>query len=277
MYIRKPAVAGSFYPADPDKLKKMICGYISQAEKEKEQVKGKLYGIISPHAGYIYSGPVAAYGFSYLKYSDFEGFVVIAPSHRARFNGASILSEGVYSTPLGEMEVDSEMGELLQKSPLFTYIKDIDEPEHSLEVQIPFIQFMKPGLKLVPVVVGSTDIKICRKLGETIADALKTLNKNYAIIISTDLSHYYPYNKAVQMDGDFISALKSFDEDRIAETVFSGRCEACGIGPLLTGIIACRKLGASKTQIVKYANSGDTAGSKDEVVGYVSAVILGEG
>lgn len=277
MYIRKPAVAGSFYPADPDKLKKMICGYISQAEKEKEQVKGKLYGIISPHAGYIYSGPVAAYGFSYLKYSDFEGFVVIAPSHRARFNGASILPEGVYSTPLGEMEVDSEMGELLQKSPLFTYIKDIDEPEHSLEVQIPFIQFMKPGLKLVPVVVGSTDIKICRKLGETIADALKTLNKNYAIIISTDLSHYYPYNKAVQMDGDFISALKSFDEDRIAETVFSGRCEACGIGPLLTGIIACRKLGASKTQIVKYANSGDTAGSKDEVVGYVSAVILGEG
>lgn len=277
MYIRKPVVAGSFYPADPDKLKKMICGYISQAEKEKEQVKGKLYGIISPHAGYIYSGPVAAYGFSYLKYSDFEGFVVIAPSHRARFNGASILPEGVYSTPLGEMEVDSEMGELLRKSPLFTYIKDIDEPEHSLEVQIPFIQFMKPGLKLVPVVVGSTDIKICRKLGETIADALKTLNKNYAIIISTDLSHYYPYNKAVKMDGDFISALKSFDEDRIAETVFSGRCEACGIGPLLTGIIACRNLGASKTQIVKYANSGDTAGSKDEVVGYVSAVILGEG
>ncbi len=276
MYIRKPAVAGSFYPADPEKLKKMICGYISQAEKDKEKVKGRLYGIISPHAGYIYSGPVAAYGFSCLKYTDFDGFVVIAPSHRARFNGASVLSDGAYSTPLGEMEVDGEVGCELKKSPLFTYSKDIDEPEHSLEVQIPFIQFMKPGLKLVPVIIGSTDISICGKIGEVIAEALKTLNRNYAIIVSTDLSHYYPYKKAVQMDGDFISALKSFDENRIAETVKSGKGEACGEGALLAGIAAAKKLGASKIEIAKYANSGDTAGSKDEVVGYVSAVILGE-
>jgi len=276
MYIRRPAVAGSFYPADPDKLKKMICGYISNAEKEQELHKGKLYGIISPHAGYIYSGPVAAYGYSYLKFSNFDGFVVIAPSHRARFNGASILPEGAYSTPLGEMEVDSEAGCELEKSPLFNYIREIDEPEHSLEVQIPFIQFMKPGLKLVPVVIGTTDISICGKIGEAIASTLIKLKRNYAIIISTDLSHYYPYKKAVQMDGDFISALKSFDEQKIIETVKSGKGEACGEGALLAGISAARKLGASKIEIAKYANSGDTAGSKDEVVGYVSAVILGE-
>jgi len=276
MYIRKPSVAGSFYPADPDKLKKMICGYISQAEKEQELHKGKLYGIISPHAGYIYSAPVAAYGFSYLKYSDFDGFVVIAPSHRARFNGASVLSEGAYLTPLGEMEVDSEMGGALKKYPAFTYIKEIDEPEHSLEVQIPFIQFMKPGLKLVPVVIGSTDILICRKIGEAIAETIKTLKRNYAIIISTDLSHYYNYKKAVQMDGDFITALRSFDETKIVETVKSGKGEACGEGALLAGMTAARILGASRIEIAKYANSGDTAGSKDEVVGYVSAVIMGE-
>lgn len=276
MYIRRPAVAGSFYPADPDKLKKMICGYISHAEKDQELHKGKLFGIISPHAGYIYSGPVAAYGFSYLKYSSFDGFVVIAPSHRARFNGASILPEGSYSTPLGEMEVDSEMGNELIKSPLFNYIREIDEPEHSLEVQIPFIQFMKPGLKLVPIVIGSTDISVCRKAGEAIAGALKKMDRNYAIIISTDLSHYYPYKKAVQMDGDFISALKSFDETRIAEAVNSGKGEACGEGALLAGITAVKLLGASRIEIAKYANSGDTAGSKEEVVGYVSAVILGE-
>jgi len=276
MYIRRPAVAGSFYPADSEKLKKMICGYISQAEKDQEPVKGKLYGIISPHAGYIYSGPVAAYGFSYLKYSNFDGFVVIAPSHRARFNGASVLSDGAYSTPLGEMEIDSELGGELKKSSLFTYIKEIDEPEHSLEVQIPFIQFMKPGLKLVPVIIGTTEISLCRKIGEVIAEAVKSLNRNYAIVISTDLSHYYPYKKAVQMDSDFISALKSFDENRIVETVKSGKGEACGEGALLAGITAARKLGASKIEIAKYANSGDTAGSKDEVVGYVSAVILGE-
>lgn len=276
MYVRKPAVAGSFYPADPEKLKKMICGYISNAEKEKVKLKGRLYGLISPHAGYIYSGPVAAYGFSYLKDPDFDGFVVIAPSHRARFSGASVLSEGIYATPLGESQVDSEMSGILLKSELFTYLKDIDEAEHSLEVQIPFIQFMKPGVKLVPVIVGTTDLAVCRRIGKTIAEASRSLGRNYGVIISTDLSHYYSYKKAVQMDGDFIKSLETFNEAEIADAVISGRCEACGVGPLLAGIAACRALGASRTEIVKYANSGDTAGPKDEVVGYVSAVILGE-
>jgi AmmeMemoRadiSam system protein B len=218
---------------------------------------------------------VAAYGFSYLKYSSFDGFVVIAPSHRARFNGASILPEGSYSTPLGEMEVDSEMGNELIKSPLFNYIREIDELKFTGGPD-PFYPVYETGLKLVPIVIGSTDISVCRKAGEAIAGALKKLDRNYAIIISTDLSHYYPYKKAVQMDGDFISALKSFDETRIAEAVNSGKGEACGEGALLAGITAVKLLGASRIEIAKYANSGDTAGSKEEVVGYVSAVILGE-
>lgn len=276
MYVRKPAVAGSFYPSDPEKLKKMIDGYFSEAEKEKVKLSERVYGIISPHAGYIYSGPVAAYGFSYLKDVPLEGFVVIAPSHRARFNGASVLPEGKFLTPLGEVDIDSEIGNTLLQTVNFAYIREVDEPEHSLEVQIPFLQMVKPGVKIVPVVIGTVDPGICRKIGESIADSLKSHGKNYGIIISTDLSHYYSYKKAVQMDGDFISALKSFDEMKIVETVKSGKGEACGEGALLAGFAACRKLGAGRVEIVKYANSGDTAGTKDEVVGYVSAVILGE-
>jgi len=276
MYVRRPAVAGSFYPSDPDKLRSMISGYIAEAEKETVAYSETLYGIVSPHAGYIYSGPVAAYGFSYLKKCKCDGFVVIAPSHRARYNGASVLPEGAYRTPLGEIETDSEIGTALIQAENFAYIKEIDEPEHSLEVQLPFLQVVKPEAKIVPVVIGTIDLQLCKRIGESIGDTLKSYGKNYGIIISTDLSHYYPYKKAVEMDGEFISALKSFDENAIADAVRKGKGEACGEGALIAGIVACRKLGAERVEIVKYANSGDTAGSKDEVVGYVSAVILGK-
>ncbi len=276
MYIRRPAVAGAFYPGDPDKLRKIVSGYISDAEKENVKFSGRIYGIVSPHAGYVYSGPVAAYGFSHLKDSALDGFVVIAPSHRARFNGASVLPEGMFATPLGDVEIDADVGRTLLQTENFGYIKEVDEPEHSLEVQIPFLQVVKPGVKIVPVVIGTIDFVICTKIGESIADEIISQKKNYGIIISTDLSHYYPYKKAVQMDGDFISSLEEFDGKKIVETVKSGKGEACGEGAILAGFAACRKLGASKVEIAKYANSGDTAGSKDEVVGYVSAVILGE-
>jgi len=276
MYIRRPAVAGSFYPSDPEKLKKVISGYISEAEKGHVELKGRIYGIVSPHAGYVYSGPVAAYGFSHLKNSDMDGFIVIAPSHRGRFNGASVIPEGLFSTPLGDVEIDAELGGVLVQSEYFGYIREIDEPEHSLEVQIPFLQMVKSSAKIVPVIMGTTDLGICRKVGETIADAVISHNKKYGVIISTDLSHYYPYKKAVQMDGDLIESLKLFDGEKLAETVKSGKGEACGEGALLAGFAACKKMGATHLEVMKYANSGDTAGSREEVVGYVSAVILGK-
>lgn len=276
MYIRRPAVAGSFYPSDPEKLKRAISSYLSEAEKDRVELKGRIYGIVSPHAGYIYSGPVAAYGFSHLKNSDMEGFVIIAPSHRGRFNGASVIPEGLFSTPLGDVSIDEEIGKSLVQSEYFGYIREIDEPEHSHEVQIPFLQSVKSPVKIVPVVIGTVDLNICRKVGEKIADVLISHNRRYGVIISTDLSHYYPYKKAVQMDGDFIASLKLFDEKKLEDTVKSGKGEACGEGAILAGIAACKRLGATRLEVVKYANSGDTAGSKDEVVGYVSAVILGE-
>jgi len=276
MYIRKPVVAGSFYPGDPEELKKMISLYLDSAGPVSSIFgKDKIFGIISPHAGYVYSGPVAAYGYNYLADSGYDRFIVIAPSHRGRFDGVSIIPGGIYKTPIGDVEIDSVLGEKLEKRNYFGFIKEAHEVEHSLEVQIPFLQMVKPDAKIVPLVIGTVDPVICRIIGETIAEEIKASGKEYGVIISTDLSHYHPYNTAVKKDNDFIESLESFDESRIIDVVMSGRGEACGEGAVLAGISLARKLGADKIKTIKYANSGDTAGTKDQVVGYLSALILG--
>ena len=275
MYIRKPVVAGSFYPGNAGQLKELISGYLSVAGKSREQVDTRnITGIISPHAGYIYSGPVAAYGFNYLAGCKLNNFVVIAPSHRGRFNGASVIPEGIYRTPLGDVGIDAVSGRELEKKEIFAFIKEAHEYEHSLEVQIPFLQLVKPEAKIVPVIIGTVDLDLCRRIGKSIAETVKSSDEKYGVIISTDLSHYHAYNEAVKKDGKFIEALESFNEKKIKETIESGKGEACGEGAVMTGLSLCRELGASEIKVLKYANSGDTAGPKDQVVGYVSALIL---
>ena len=275
MYIRKPAVAGSFYPGDRDKLQRTISSYMTQAGNVSDEFKNqRVIGIVSPHAGYIYSGPVAAYGFNYLAKEDFQSYLILAASHRGRFNGASIIPKGIYKTPLGDAEIDSDIGERLERRKYFGFIKEAHDIEHSLEVQLPFLQAIKPDAKIVPVVIGTADIDICMTIGETIAEEINSLGKDYGVIISTDLSHYYAYDEAVKKDKGFIQALESFEERRIKEDISSGKCEACGEGPVLAGISLSKRLGAKKLKVIKYANSGDTAGSKDQVVGYLSALIL---
>ena len=274
MYIRKPSVAGSFYPGDRDKLHKTVSSYLTQANISDEFNNHRVIGIISPHAGYIYSGPVAAYGFNYLAKENFQRYVVLAPCHRGRFNGASIIPEGIYRTPLGDVEIDYDMGKKLEKRDYFGFIEEAHDMEHSLEVQIPFLQAIKPNAKIVPIVIGTTDIDICRSIGETIAEEINSLDKEYGIIISTDLSHYHSYNEAVKKDNGFINSLESFEENTIKKDILAGKCEACGEGAIIAGISLSKKLGAKKLKVIKYANSGDTAGPKDQVVGYLSALIL---
>ena len=274
MYIRKPVVAGTFYPGERDKLNKTVSSYLSRAQISDEFTNRRVTGIVSPHAGYIYSGPVAAYGFNYLAKEDFESYVVLAPSHRGRFKGASIIPEGFYRTPLGDAEIDSELGKRLEKRDYFGFMQEAHDMEHSLEVQIPFLQAIKPAAKIVPIVIGTTDINLCTIIGEAIAEEINSSGRKCGIIISTDLSHYHSYNEAVKMDKEFISALESFEEKTIKENIASGKCEACGEGAVLAGISLAKKLGAEKLKVIKYANSGDTAGPKDQVVGYLSALIF---
>jgi AmmeMemoRadiSam system protein B len=275
MYIRKPVVAGSFYPGETEKLKKLVSTYLSSAANYGDRSDSdRVVGIVSPHAGYIYSGPVAAYGFNSLAGSSLNSFVVIAPSHRGRFNGASVIPEGMYRTPLGDVRIDSSIAGEMEKKENFAFIKEAHEYEHSLEVQIPFLQMIKPDAVIVPVIMGTVDLDLCMKIGKTIADTVKSSGKNYGVIISTDLSHYYSYDEAVKKDGKFIEALELFDEKKLKEVIKSGKAEACGEGSVMAGLTLCRELGATGVKILKYANSGDTAGPKDQVVGYVSASVL---
>ena len=271
MWHRKPVVAGSFYPASAEHLSGMIREYLDHAESSS--LKGSIVGVISPHAGYIYSGPVAAYSYKNMDPGT-EVVVVLAPSHRARFRGASVIPDGEYETPLGSTPIDSEIGNILVTKPGFTFLKEAHQFEHSLEVQVPFLQTVLKKFSIVPIIVGTTELTVCKSLASAIADVLRNEKRSYAIVISTDLSHYHSYRSAQSMDGEFIEALKSFNVDAVQDIVCSGKAEACGEGPVLTGMIAARELGATGVEILKYANSGDTAGDKNQVVGYVSAAMV---
>ena len=198
----------------------------------------------------------------------------MAPSHRARFNGASVIPEGRFGTPLGNVDVDSDIGNKLMKMEGFAFIKEAHEYEHSLEVQVPFLQRSLKSFRIVPIVIGTTDISICKVLAQGITEVLKDEKRRYVIVISTDLSHYYAYSTAKNLDSAFIDSLKNLKEDEVKKAIDTGKAEACGEGPVLTGLMACKNLGAKLIEVLKYANSGDTAGSKDQVVGYLSAALV---
>ncbi|MBN1496920.1 MAG: AmmeMemoRadiSam system protein B [Spirochaetes bacterium] len=270
MFRRKPAVAGSFYPSNPHRLGEMIDSYLGEA---KGGAAGDIVGVVSPHAGYVYSGPVAAYSFKRID-PKVTSVVVLAPSHRARFNGAAILPEGVYETPLGDVEIDAEIGGRLKEREYFAPLKEAHEMEHSLEVQVPFLQKVLDDFTIVPVIVGTVDLAICRGIAEGIAGALAGEKRKTVIVMSTDLSHYHSYEQAKTLDGRFMEALGTFDEEKVAGLLSSGRAEACGEGPVLTGMVLCKTLGAKKVEMLKYMNSGDTAGGKDQVVGYLAAAFV---
>lgn len=272
MWHRSPVVAGSFYPSNPRRLSDEIDGYLKGVEDSP--LGGELVALVSPHAGYIYSGPVAAYSYKHLAGSGVELAVVIAPSHRARFDGASVIPAGVYETPLGKVPVDELIGKPLVGGKHFTFIREVHQAEHSLEVQVPFLQKVLTDFSIVPIIVGTIDLATCREIACEIADLLLTEKRKYVIVLSTDLSHYFPYERAKAIDDVFIQSLLSFDEDDLYRTLSADKAQACGEGPVLTGMVAAKKLGARKVEVLKYANSGDTAGSKDQVVGYLAAAMV---
>ena len=272
MWHRKPIVAGSFYPSSPEQIKRGIDGYLNDASKK--DLKGEILGVICPHAGYMYSGPVAAYSYKQLLGSDVELVIVMAPSHQARFSGASVIDSGIYETPLGQVEIDEKIGEALLKETHFSFIKEAHSAEHSLEVQVPFLQHVLKDFKIVPIIVGSYDINSSRAIAEGLYKCIKNEKRKFIVVLSTDLSHYHSYEAAKKIDEAYIEALRLVDEEKLDSVIAMNKAEACGHGPVMAGIALCKKFGADRIDILHYANSGDTKGSKSEVVGYLSAAIL---
>jgi len=277
--IRDPAVAGRFYEADPERLRSGILAYLSDA---RPPLTGKPLVIVSPHAGYVYSGQIAADAFAQAAGHDYDLIVVLGTNHSvAGFADVSIWPAGAYRTPLGLLEVDAaSSAALLAVDSDFRFEPTAHAREHSVEVQLPFIQVLFEGTPIVAAVIGRPEPELCERLGLALAEQL--VGRNALIVASTDLSHYPDHADARRCDRSFLAAACSLDAAFLLDTARAALGEgtpglstcACGLGPVLATIAAARALGAEQARLVSYANSGDVAvGDRDRVVGYGALVI----
>lgn len=264
--VKEPAVAGTFYPADKDSLKKSVEDFLSKAETSPDH--GKLIAIISPHAGYIYSGQTAAYGYKQIQGSDIKNVILIGPSHRSAFKGASVYTKGSFRTPLGNVKINERLAEgLLNESADVRFSPEAYEGEHSIEVQLPFLQTVLKDFTIVPVLIGSPSGRTFEHLIQKLTEML---DEKALLIASTDLSHYHDYPTAKEMDGKIISAVQRLSPKDTIELLRSGKSEMCGGVPVIIAMEVARRSGANLGVVFKQANSGDVTGEKDKVVGYAS-------
>lgn len=269
--IRESVIAGSWYPGNPAVLKKDIQHYLDAAKPPS--VPGELRALIVPHAGYMYSGGVAAHAYRLLRDRPFERVVIVAPSHRARFKGASVYNLGGYRTPLGVVPLDHEVIDvLLQHSSLVRFVPEADVEEHSLEIQLPFLQVVLKEFRLTPIIMADQSLPFCEQLADLLCDTCRDLD--VLLIASSDLSHFHPYGEAKRLDKVVCDRVESFDPRALSRDLQVGECEACGAGPMMTTMLAAKALGANKAKVLNYANSGDVAGDKRGVVGYLSAALF---
>ena len=263
--------AGSFYPGSRGELTSVVDGFIKAAKAP--EIEGRIFAIIAPHAGYVYSGGVAGYSFKAIQGKPFETVIIIGPTHRYRFNGVSVYRKGFFSTPLGKVEIDSEVAAaLINSSKRISFKKEVFAGEHSVEVEIPFLQRALKDFKIVPVVMGKPTYENCEALGRALAGVIGD-DERILVVVSTDMSHYHSYRQAVQMDSFTISLLTRLKPRLLFDHIQKGMSELCGAGPVLSTLIAANELNIDKIRFLKYANSGDVSGDKRKVVGYMAAVI----
>ncbi len=266
---RKSLIAGSWYPGNPGRLRGDIEKYLDNVPALMSDER--VIAIVSPHAGYTYSGQVAAHAYKRITGQKFDAVVVIGPSHRAFFTGASIYDRGGYETPLGIVPVDIEMAERIgSQSRMISFHPDAHRQEHSVEIQLPFLQVALGEFSFVPIVMGMQDEKTCRELAGAIAEALK--GRKALIVGSSDLSHFKGYDATVKMDSRVLDRMKKLDSEGLLRDLRKGSCEACGGGPIAVTIMAAEQLGADGSSVLDYANSGDVTGDRSSVVGYAAAV-----
>jgi MEMO1 family protein len=271
--IRQPSVSGTFYASNADLLKADIDGYLKKAAPE--QIDGKVMGLVSPHAGYMYSGQTAAHGYKTLIGSHYDTVIIVAPSHQNFFYGGAVQDRGGYKTPLGVADIDEDFaarlmakgGDLIQSDPR------AHSGEHAIEVQVPFLQTVLHDFKIVPVIQGmSQDTGLAAQMGDLFYDCIEDHDKSYLIVGSTDLSHYYPYEVAKDLDGGAIELVSNYDIDGLDRELPTGKYEACGAGSIVSAMVFSRRMGATRSKVLDYKNSGDVTGDMSNVVGYLSCI-----
>jgi len=278
--LRRPAVAGSFYAGDSKSLNIQIknCflhkigpGKIPQVNPKKGN---NIIGLISPHAGYMYSGPVAANGFHKIALDGTpDTIIILGPNHQGFGEDISIMAEGKWKTPLGELEIDKDMAEdILKNSKTIKKDKRAHQHEHSIEVQLPFIQYIfGNNIKFVPICMTRQDIDTDIEIAKSICSSV--VDKNVLIIASSDFTHYEPQEYAENVDKQAINAILEFNPKKLYDMIYHQNLTMCGPGSITVMLLVCETLGAKKAELLKYATSGDVSGMYDQVVGYASLIV----
>jgi AmmeMemoRadiSam system protein B len=267
--VRKPAVAGMFYPASVEELENQLQLMFDVSKPEKEF--GNVRGLISPHAGYVYSGKTAAYAYNTIKGKHYDTVVVISPSHREYFYGTSVYKGDAYSTPLGEIEVNKPMAEkIVSNGQFITFGFEGHRSEHALEVQLPFLQKALDNFKLVPIVMGDQSKELINDLAESLA---KSIEDSTLIVASSDLSHFHSKEIAWKLDSRVLERVGNFDYESLLNDIETGASEACGGGPIAAMMKTFDLLGIRNVEVLAHSDSGDVTGDNSEVVGYMSAVV----
>ena len=274
--VRRPAVAGTFYTGDSEALSLEVDSLLGAVSERT--LEGRVLAMVSPHAGYHYSGQVAAHGYASLAAGAYRRVVVLSPCHVDSFRGASVFDGDAYETPLGRIPVDRAFAERLADSAPFVRISDLGHRlgpscrgEHALEVQLPFLQRVLGRFRLVPVVMGEQGFEVSCGLGLALG---RLTDDETLIVASSDLSHYHSYSEAVRLDGTVVRSIESWDYFSLLHHLEGGDCEACGGGPIVSAMVAAQRRGANLAKVLRYANSGDVSPyRRDGVVGYLSAVL----
>jgi hypothetical protein len=271
MARRQAAVAGSWYPGDPVRLAAQLEGHLARAEVEP---LSSLRALVAPHAGLMYSGPVAAWAYQAARAHRLRAVVLVGPSHFVPFRGVSVWPAGEWETPFGAVSVDEDLADAIGRS----HDEIIELPaahgrEHSLEMQLPFIAHLMPGVPIVPMVMGHQTRATALGLGDALARALAGGAGEVLLVASSDLSHYEAAEVAATLDAVVLSRVEALDDEGLMQALEDEPRHACGGGPMVAVMRAARRLGASTAQVLQYADSGDVSGDKSAVVGYMAAAI----
>lgn len=264
---RSPAVADQFYPGDPDTLLGTLKELIPENTTKKQAM-----AVVSPHAGYVYSGGVAGETFSQVDIP--ENIILMGPNHHGQGAAVALMQEGIWDMPLGEVPINEDLArEILGLSDTIESDELAHRFEHSLEVQVPFLQFLQKNLKLVPIVISYIPYSACEEIGQELAAAIKDYNKPVLMVASSDMTHYESRQSATAKDKMALEKISALDPEGLYNTVVSNKISMCGIIPTTISLVAAIELGATKAQLVRYTDSGEASGDTSQVVGYAGFVI----
>jgi MEMO1 family protein len=274
---RRAAVAGTWYSDNPSRLTDEIDRYLDRADGQSTSRPAR--ALIAPHAGLMYSGPVAAFAYAVLHNISYGAVVLVGPSHFVPFRGVSIWSSGAWETPLGMVAVEGQLAETIRtESEAIVELPAAHGREHSLEMQLPFLARLQPGVPIVPLVMGHQTRETAFGLGDAIARAVRRSDRSsrsdVLLVASSDLSHYYDADVAARMDAVMIRHIEALDPDGLMTALEQEPLHACGGGPMVSVLHAARQLGATEAHVLRYADSGDVSGDKSSVVGYLAAAVF---